>query len=37
MIDGEDNDDDDVLREADAVEKDMPEVSLIINLHFSIL
>ena len=33
-IDGEDNDDDAVSRGADGVAEDMPQVSLIINVHF---
>ena len=36
-IDGEDNDDNAVLRGAGAVVEDMPEVSLIINVYFSLL
>ena len=36
-IDGEDDDDDAVPRWAIAVADDMPEVSLIINVHFLIV
>ena len=36
-VDGDDNDDDAVPRRAVAVVEDMFEVSLIINVHFSLL